>query len=116
MVLVNLLGNAWKYTGKAAEPRVEFGRHDGGGETSFFIRANGVGFDMKYVDRLFGAFQRLHSMAEFEGTGVGLATVQRIIHRHGGKIRAEAKVNEGATFYFTLPEASSSPAHGGNAG
>ena len=108
VVLVNLLGNAWKYTGKAAEPRVEFGRQDGDGETSFFIRDNGAGFDMQYVDRLFGAFQRLHSMSEFEGTGVGLATVQRILHRHGGKIRAEAQVNEGATFYFTLPEAPSS--------
>jgi light-regulated signal transduction histidine kinase (bacteriophytochrome) len=103
VVLVNLLGNAWKYTGKAAEPRVEFGRLNGDGETAFFVRDNGAGFDMRCAHRLFGAFQRLHSMAEFEGTGVGLATVQRIVHRHGGKIWAEAKVNEGATFYLTLP-------------
>ena len=112
VVLVNLLGNAWKYTGKVAEPQVEFGCTGANGEGAFFIRDNGAGFDMRYVERLFGAFQRLHSMAEFEGTGVGLATVQRIIHRHGGRIWAEAGVNEGATFHFTLPEVEASQAHG----
>lgn len=104
VVLVNLLGNAWKYTSKATMPRVELGQSAGAGEPTFFVRDNGAGFDMHYADRLFGAFQRLHSMAEFEGSGVGLATVQRIIHRHGGKIWAEARVNAGATFHFTLPD------------
>lgn len=104
VVLVNLLGNAWKYTSKATMPRVELGQSAGAGEPTFFVRDNGAGFDMHYADRLFGAFQRLHSLAEFEGSGVGLATVQRIIHRHGGKIWAEARVNAGATFHFTLPD------------
>ena len=112
VVLVNLLGNAWKYTGKVLEPQVEFGRTSAGGESAFYIRDNGTGFDMRYADRLFGAFQRLHPMAEFDGTGVGLATVQRIVHRHSGRIWAEARVNEGATFQFTLPEVESSLASG----
>ena len=103
VVLMNLLDNAWKYTGKTAEPRVELGFTGDKKDTSFFIRDNGVGFDPRYADRLFGAFQRLHPVADFEGTGVGLATAQRIIHRHGGKIWAESKLNEGATFHFTLP-------------
>ena len=113
LMLVNLLGNAWKYTGKVEEPRVEFGLSGAGGESSFFLRDNGAGFDMRYVDRLFGTFQRLHSMAEFEGSGVGLATVRRIIHRHGGKIWAEAEVNKGAIFYFTLSGQSPPQAPGG---
>jgi len=115
--LVNLLGNAWKYTGKVTAPRVEFGRVDHESGPAFFIRDNGAGFDMQYAQRLFGAFQRLHSMSDFEGTGVGLATVQRIIHRHGGKIWGEGKVGGGATFHFTLPPAPRLPSpphpHGG---
>ena len=103
VVLMNLLDNAWKYTGKTAEPRVELGFTGDKKDTSFFIRDNGAGFDPRYADRLFGAFQRLHPVAEFEGTGVGLATAQRIIHRHGGKMWAESRLNEGATFHFTLP-------------
>ncbi len=104
LALGNLLGNAWKYTGKISEPRVEMGRMERDDGPVFFVRDNGAGFDARYADRLFGLFQRLHSAADFEGTGIGLATAQRIIHRHGGKIWAESKLNEGATFYFTLPD------------
>jgi light-regulated signal transduction histidine kinase (bacteriophytochrome) len=102
IVLENLFGNAWKYTCRRAGGRVEFGsaRHDG--RVAYFVRDNGAGFDMAYADKLFGAFQRLHSEAEFQGTGIGLATVQRIIHRHGGKVWAESEVGRGATFYFTV--------------
>ena len=100
--LENLLGNAWKYTGKNPAARVEFSATQIDGKKNYYVRDNGVGFDMAYAGKLFGAFQRLHSMAEFEGTGIGLATVQRIIHRHGGHVRGEGKVNEGATFFFTL--------------
>jgi PAS domain S-box-containing protein len=103
IALTNLIDNAWKFTGKQKHPCIEFGAILKDGENVFFIRDNGVGFDMAYVDKLFGAFQRLHTMDEFTGTGIGLATVKRIITRHGGKIWAEGKVGKGATFFFTLP-------------
>jgi PAS domain S-box-containing protein len=103
IVLENLLDNAWKFTGKEAHPRIEFGTTVRDGKTACFIRDNGVGFDMAYVDKLFGAFQRLHTSHEFSGTGIGLATVKRIINRHNGQIWAEGEVGKGATFYFTLP-------------
>ncbi len=102
LVLENLLGNAWKYSSKTAEPRIEMGSIMQDGNQVYFIHDNGVGFDMTYAHKLFQPFQRLHKATEFAGTGIGLATVQRIIRRHGGKIWAEAKVGEGATFYFTL--------------
>ena len=104
VALVNLLGNAWKFTGKTATVKIEFGAmRNSDGTMDFFVRDNGVGFDMAYADRLFGAFQRLHTIAEFPGTGIGLATVQRIIHRHGGQVHGEGMPDQGATFYFTLP-------------
>ena len=105
ILLENLLGNAWKYTGQVAEARVELDRLRIDGETVYVVRDNGAGFDMRYADKLFGAFQRLHGK-EFEGTGVGLATAQRILLRHGGRIWAEAEIGKGARFYFTLPAAS----------
>lgn len=102
IVLENLLGNAWKFTSKKEHPSIEFGFETVEDETIYFVKDNGAGFDANYSGRLFGAFQRLHKQEDFEGTGIGLATVQRIIHRHGGRIWAESKVGEGATFRFTL--------------
>ena len=102
VVLDNLLRNSWKYTAKQPAPRVEFRSADANGDKAFMVRDNGAGFDMKYADKLFGVFQRLHAASDFEGTGIGLATVRRIINRHGGRIWAEGAVDQGATFYFTL--------------
>jgi two-component system sensor histidine kinase/response regulator len=102
IVMENLLENAWKFTAKEPESRIEFGMMQAGGEATYFVRDNGAGFDMTYTDRLFGPFQRLHPQGEFPGNGIGLATVQRIIHRHGGRVWAEGLVGQGATFYFTM--------------
>ncbi len=105
IALDNLLGNAWKYTGKTDKPHIEFDVTSENGRTIYYVRDNGVGFDMNYADKLFGSFQRLHKSDEFEGTGIGLATVARIIRRHDGAVWAEGRVGQGATFYFTLGEA-----------
>ena len=104
IVLTNLLSNAFKFTGKTAQARIEFGVINKENRRTFFVRDNGAGFEMAYAKKLFGAFQRMHKASEFPGTGIGLATVQRIIHRHGGRVWAESVVGQGATFYFTLEE------------
>lgn len=103
VVVENLLGNAWKYTGKAAQANIGFVRHAQQAD-SFTVWDNGAGFDMRFADRLFGVFQRLHSANDFPGTGIGLASVRRIVRRHGGDIWGEAEVNRGARFHFTLPQ------------
>jgi PAS domain S-box-containing protein len=102
-VLINLIGNAFKFSANRAHPKVEIGAQQDGAEVTYYVKDNGVGFDMRYADKLFGVFHRLHRADEFEGTGVGLALVQRIIQRHGGRVWAEGKVGEGATLFFTLP-------------
>jgi light-regulated signal transduction histidine kinase (bacteriophytochrome) len=104
MVLVNLIGNAVKFTGGRAEAKIEIGRAPGGdGETAVFIRDNGAGFNPAYAHKLFGVFERLHNQDKFEGTGIGLANVKRIIDRHGGRVWAEGVEDAGATFYFSIP-------------
>jgi light-regulated signal transduction histidine kinase (bacteriophytochrome) len=107
LMLENLLGNAWKFTNKKMPGRIEFGQQVQNGEPVFYVRDNGAGFDMRYADKLFGAFQRLHKTEEFPGTGIGLATAQRIIRRNGGRVWANSEIDQGATFFFTLPQVNS---------
>ncbi|UUX97567.1 ATP-binding protein [Aquabacterium sp. J223] len=108
LVLENLLGNAWKYSTKREAAQIAFEATEHDGRAAFVVRDNGAGFDMRFADRLFGVFQRLHSANDFAGTGVGLASVRRIVRRHGGDVWAESEVGQGARFYFTLPGATAS--------
>ena len=106
VVMQNLLGNAWKFTAKQEQAHIEIGSHartvDAIGETVYFIQDNGAGFDMAHAEKLFGTFERLHALADFAGTGIGLATIKRVIERHAGRVWAQGQENKGATFYFTL--------------
>jgi light-regulated signal transduction histidine kinase (bacteriophytochrome) len=104
-VWINLIGNALKYSGKIDRPRIEIGAREEPREQIYWVRDNGAGFDMRYAQKLFGVFQRLHRAEEFPGTGVGLAIVQRVVNRHGGRVWAEGRPGEGACFYFSLPKA-----------
>jgi len=115
VVLANLLGNAWKFTSKVPQASIAFGAEPRSGNSAYFVRDNGAGFDAAYIDKLFQPFQRLHGESEFPGTGIGLATVQRIVHRHGGRAWAEGSVNGGATFFFTLPSAKAQDGRGASA-
>jgi len=101
-MLQNLLDNSWKFTSKHVSARIEFGCKSLGKGPTYFVSDDGAGFDPRYSGRLFGAFQRLHGVTEFPGTGIGLATVQRIVHRHAGRVWAEGEVEKGATFYFAF--------------
>ena len=112
IALENLLANAWKYTGKLTQAHIEFGSDGDNGSQAYYVRDDGAGFDMAYADRLFGPFQRLHAVSDFEGTGIGLATVRRVVQRHGGRIWAEAAVDRGTTFYFTLGPSGNGAANG----
>ena len=107
LAIQNLIGNAWKYTGKVDQATIDFGIASEDDETIYFVKDNGAGFNMEYAGKLFGTFQRLHRVDEFEGTGIGLATVRRVIQRHGGRIWATAEPDKGATFFFTLDAAKS---------
>jgi light-regulated signal transduction histidine kinase (bacteriophytochrome) len=113
-VMQNVLGNAWKFTARQHEARIEIGSQAGtmqaGGQTVYFIQDNGAGFDMAHAEKLFGTFERLHAPSDFSGTGIGLATVKRIIERHAGRVWAEGQENKGATFYFTLGRSAESEA------
>jgi light-regulated signal transduction histidine kinase (bacteriophytochrome) len=102
IALENLIGNSWKYSSRHTSARIEFGATEKDGKTVYFVRDDGAGFDPAYADKLFSPFQRLHAASEFEGNGIGLATIQRIVRKHGGSVWAEGQVEKGATFYFTL--------------